>query len=195
MDYHDIWILICVPNFSSLTWIEVCQEPPVLEVILGGRWRFLTGYLEDGVILDIMDRHDMWILTCLPNFSSLAWIEVCQEPPVLEVILGGRWWFLTGDLEDGVILDVMDRHDMWILTCVPNFSSLAWLEVCQEPPVLEVILGGRWWFLTGDFEDGVILDMLVHLGRPPGSYPESFVKIWLHLAEIWRCVSPKHLNI
>ena len=127
-------LLTCVPNFSSLAWKELSQEPPVLEVILGGRWRFLTGYLEDGVILDIMDCHVIWFLTCVPNFSSLAWIEVCQEPPILKVILGGRWRFLTGYLEDGVIFDIMDCHDKWFFTCVPNFGALAWIEVCQEPP-------------------------------------------------------------
>ena len=56
----------------------------------------------------------------------------------LKSILGGRWWFLTRDLEDGVFLDIMDCHDTWFLTCVPNFNSLAWLEVCQGPPILEV---------------------------------------------------------
>jgi len=108
-----------------------------------------------------------------------------SRTPILEVILGGRWRFLIGYLEDQVILDIMDRHDMWFLICVPNFSSLAWIEVCQEPPFLEVILWGHWRFLTGDLEDGVILDVLGHLGRPPGTNPESFVKIWLHLADLW----------
>ena len=89
---------------------------------------------EDGAILDIMDHHDMWFLTFVPNFSFLAWLEVCQETSVLEVILGGHWRFLTGDLEDGVILEIMDHHDMWFSTSVQNFSSLACLEVCQEPP-------------------------------------------------------------
>ena len=95
---------------------------------------------------------------------------------------------IDGSWLDGVTFEIMDCHFMLFLTCVPNFSSLAWIEVCQEPPVLEVILGGRWRFLTGDLEDGVILDVLDHLGRPPGTYPESFVKILLYLAEILRCV-------
>ena len=34
-----------------------------------------------------------------------------------------------------------------------------------------------------------------HLGRPPGSYPESFVKIWPNLARIWRCVTPAQPNL
>ena len=81
-------------------------------------------------------------------------------------------------------------HDIQFITSVPNFSSLAWSEVPQAPPpVLKVILGGRWRFLTGDLEDGVILDMLNHFGRPPETCPESFMKIWLHLAEILRCVT------
>ena len=47
--------------------------------------RFLTKVLEDEVILDIMDHHYLGLFTCLPNFSSLAWLEVCQEPHILEV--------------------------------------------------------------------------------------------------------------
>ena len=43
------------------------------------------------------------------------------------------WRFLTGDLKDWVIIEIRDLHDMWFLTCVPNFSSLACLEVPQEP--------------------------------------------------------------
>ena len=237
MDHHDMWFLTSVPNFSSLPWLEVCWEPPVLEVhtwrmLMVTDWVFWWGghpwhhglswyvvpnlcakfqlssmirsvsrtphpwnpYLEevDGSWLGtwrmgssllswIIMICDSW-LVC--QISTLAWKKVCQELPLLKVILGWHWCFLTGYLEDGVILDIMDCHDMWFLTCVPNFSSLAWIEVCQEPPVLEVILGGRWWFLTGYLEDGVILDMLDHLERPPGTYPESFLKIWLNLAKL-----------
>ena len=51
------------------------------------------------------------------------------------------------------------------------------MEVCQAPPVLEVILGGYLRFLTGNLEDGVGLGMLDHLGRSPETYSESFMKI------------------
>ena len=37
-------------------------------------------------------------------------------------------------------------------------------------------------FLTGDLEDGVMLGMLNHLGKPQGTYSESSVKIWPYLA-------------
>ncbi len=125
-----------------------------------------TGYLEDGVIFDILDHYDMFLIFCVPHFSSLAWLEVCQEPPALEVILGGCWWFPTGYLEDRVILDVMECQNMWFLTCVPHFSSLAWLEVCQEPPSLKSILRVYWRLLTGVLEDGVITEVIYNLYRP-----------------------------
>ena len=46
------------------------------------------------------------------------------------------------------------------------------------------VLGGHIRFLTGDLEDKVILDVMDVLGRPKGSYPESFMSISLFLAEI-----------
>ena len=42
-------------------------------------------------------------------------------------------------------------------------------------------LGG---FLTGDLEDGVILEVMDDLGKVQGSYPEGFVALSLFLAEI-----------
>ena len=54
-----------------------------------------------------MDHHDTWFFTCVPNFSSLAWLEVCQEALSLKSILGGCWWFQTKNLEGGVLLDIM----------------------------------------------------------------------------------------
>ena len=117
-----------------LNWKIRIKTLNKVKSILRGHWWFLTVYLEDGVIFQIMDSHDMSFLTCVLNFHSLAWLAVCQEPPSSKSILGGCWWFLSGYLENWVILDIIDCHDMWFLTCVPKFSSLAWIEVCQEPP-------------------------------------------------------------
>ena len=48
--------------------------------------------------------------------------------------------------------------------------------------------GGTWrtlgGFLTGDLEDGVILEAMDDLGRVQGSCPEGFVELSLFLAEI-----------
>ena len=48
--------------------------------------------------------------------------------------------------------------------------------------------GGTWrtfgGFLTEDFEDGVILEVMDDLGRVQGTYPEGFVELSLFLAEI-----------
>ena len=92
------------------------------------------------------------------KFQSLYWLEVSQEQPFLEVhdwrVLmipyqllrgwghpwhhGSSWWgFLMRSSEDWVILYIMDHNDMWFFTCLPNFSSPAWLEVCEELLILE----------------------------------------------------------
>ena len=181
---HDL----CVKFLLSSLIRSVSGTPfpwsPYLEDV-DGAWP--NRYLEDGVILDIMDRLDMcakfqlfslighvsrtqhplstyledvdgsWLSSWRMGSSLTpriiiiydSWL-VCQisapnddwkcvkNPPSLKCILQGCWRFLTGVLENGVILDIMDHHDVWFLTCVPNFSSLPWLELCQEPPVLEV---------------------------------------------------------
>ena len=41
------------------------------------------------------------------------------------------------------------------------------------------VLGGHLRFLTGDLDDRVILYCMDVLGRPKGSYPESFMLISL----------------
>ncbi len=74
---HDMWFLTCVPNFIYLAWIEVCQEPPGLKVILGGHWRFLTGYLKNEVILDIKNHHDKSFLT--------SWIMIWYSRVVYQI--------------------------------------------------------------------------------------------------------------
>ena len=40
-----------------------------------------------------------------------------------------------------------------------------------------------------DLEEGVIFDILDSLDRLLWSYPESFMKFWLNLAELWGCVT------
>ena len=103
-------------------------------------WRILmvtVWSLGGWVFLDIMNNHYMWFFTCVPNFRCLAWLEVYQETTVLKVLLGGHWWLLTEVLKDGVTLYILYNHDMQFFSCVSNISSLAWLEVNQEPLILE----------------------------------------------------------
>ena len=54
----------------------------------------------------------------------------------------------------------------------------------QEGGYLEDVGG----FLTGDFEDRVILDTMDDLGGTRGSYPEGFVSLSLFLEEIYKFV-------
>ena len=89
-------------------------------------WRTLLDpywILEDEIIQNIIYHQNMWFSTCVPIFICLAWFEMCEKLPVLEVIHGGHWWFLTGVLVYGVILDIMNNHDMWFFIFVSNFSS------------------------------------------------------------------------
>ena len=56
-------------------------------------------------------------------------------------VLGGRWEFLTGDLKDRVILDVMDDL-VWPQGRYPeSFMLISLSKVCQE---WGVKIGGTW---------------------------------------------------
>ena len=67
--------------------------------------------MEDMVIPDVMN--DIFIPQGRypENFVLISLLEVCQEGGSRRGVLGGRWGFLTGDLEDRVIHDNMD--DLW----------------------------------------------------------------------------------
>ena len=98
------------------------NEQLVLDLIHGGWLPYSTEPLEVEVILDIIYHYTMWFLNFMLSFGSLAWIEVWQEYPVLEAILGGHWRDLTSYLVGGIIFDIMDLIYLWFLTCVPIFS-------------------------------------------------------------------------
>ena len=44
-------------------------------------------------------------------------------------------------------------------------------------------LGGRLGFLPGDLKEGVIFEIIYHVGRWLGRYPESLMKTWHYMAE------------
>ena len=86
---------------------------------------------------------------------------------------------LTGNLDDWVILDVMAVLWRPQGSYPESFVLISLLEVCQESSVFMVVLEGHCRFLTGDLDERVIFDVMDVLGRPQGSYPESFVLISL----------------
>ena len=92
-------------NFVLISLMEVCQEGGGQE---GGYMEdvggFLTRDMADRVMNDIFlpqGRHPK-------NFVLISQLEVCQEGGSRRGVLGGRWGFLTGDVEDMVIPDVMN---------------------------------------------------------------------------------------
>ena len=71
----------------------------------------------------------------------ISLLEVCQEWGVKKGVLGGFWGFLTRDLEDMVILNVMDDL-VWCEGRYPeSFMLISLLEVCTEWGVNK---GGTW---------------------------------------------------
>ena len=56
-------------------------------------------------------------------------------------VLGGCWGFLTGDMEDRVIPDVMNGVYLHQGRYPENFVLISQLEVCQEGGVKK---GGTW---------------------------------------------------
>ena len=74
------------------------------------------------------------------NFVLISQLEVCQEGGSRRGGgLGGHWGFLTRDMEDLVISDVMNDVFLTQGRNSENFVLISQLEVCQEKGVL----GGR----------------------------------------------------
>ena len=62
----------------------------------------------------------------------ISQLEVCQEGGVKNGVLGGRWGFLTGDIEDRAILDVMNDVFLPEGRYPENFVLISQLEEGQE---------------------------------------------------------------
>ena len=77
------------------------------------------------------------------NFVLISQLEVCQEGGVKKGVLGGCWGFLTGDMEDRVIPDIMNHVFLPQGRYPENFVLISQLEVCQEGGVKKGVLGGR----------------------------------------------------
>ena len=65
-------------------------------------------------------------------FVLISQLKVCQEEGVKKGVLGGHWGFLTGDMEDRVIPDVMNDVFLPQGRYPENFVLISQLEVCQE---------------------------------------------------------------
>ena len=108
----------------------------------------------------------------------ISLLEVCQEGGVKKGALGGYWGFLTGDMEDWVIPDIMNDVFLPQGRYPENFVLISLLEVCQEGGgSSRWVIGGRWGFLTGDMEDRVIPDIMNDVLLLQGTYSENLVLI------------------
>ena len=110
------------------------------------------------------------------NFWLISEWGVCQEGRVNKGVLGGHWWFLTGDMDDRVIPYVMNDVLLPQVRYPEHFALISQTEVCQEGGgSRRGVLGGHWGFLTGDMEDLVIPDVMNDVILPQGRYPENFM--------------------
>ena len=66
------------------------------------------GEMEDMVIPDIMNDVFLPQGRYPENVVLISQLEVCQEEGSRRGVFGGHWGFLSGDMEDWVILDDMD---------------------------------------------------------------------------------------
>ena len=110
-----------------------------------------------GVIFDIVDDVGRWSGRHLESLMKIHhdladWLHLGH---------GGHWGFLTGDLEDVVIFDIINHVSIWFRKISWKFDEdLTWFR-----SGLNLGLGGSWGFLTGELEDGVIFDIIGLVGR------------------------------
>ena len=119
-------------NFVFISQLEVCQEGGSRRGVLGGRWGFLTEHMEDRVIPDVMNHVFLPKGRYPEDFMPISQLELCQEGGPRMGVLGGRWGFLTGDMEDRVIPDVMNDVYLSQRRYPENFELISQLEVCQK---------------------------------------------------------------
>ena len=127
---------IIINDFEDIegSWLEI--------------WRTL-------IIVDHIIVLNILFPNCVPNFSFLAWLEMCQEPPHHQW-LGGHLGFLIKDMEDMGL--------PW-----PHSCSLHRIPgLCAKLQHSSMIRSVSREFLTGDLS--VILEVMNVLSRPPCSY-------------------------
>ena len=114
------------------------------------------------------------------NFVLISHLEVCQEGGVKKC----STWKTLG---------VPDQRHGWQgyswchEWCSFTPRKVPWnifVDISIGSVSKRGVLGVRWGFLTGDMEDGVILEAMEDLGRVQGSCPEGFVEFSLFLSEI-----------
>ena len=66
------------------------------------------GDMEDRVIPDVMNDVFLPQGRYPENFVLISQLEVCQEGGSRREVLGGRWGFLTRDMDERVIADVLN---------------------------------------------------------------------------------------
>ena len=141
--------------------------------VLGGRWGFLTGDLEEMVIPDIMNHVFLPQARYPENFVLISRLDVCQEGGYLEDV-EGSWpetWRTESFLTSWMMFFYPKEDTLKILCWYLNYKCV------RKGRSRRGVLGGRWGFLTRPMEDVVIPVVMNDVFLPQGSYTENFVLI------------------
>ena len=141
-------------------------------------------FLDTENVSNLISHFNCCLCFLLPSPISLAQIKIGLNIVFDHIGLGGCLWFLIGDLEEGVIFNIID----YVWGQYPESLMKIWHDLAAWH---NLGLGVRWGFLTGDLEDEIKFEIIHHAGWWLGRYPESLMKIrpdlanWLHMGLVW----------
>ena len=112
-------------NFVWISQLEVCQEGGSRWGVLRRCWGFRTGDMDDRVIPEVMNHVFLPRGRYPENFVLISQSEVRQEGVSRRGVLGGCWGFLTRDMDDRVIPNIMNDVLLPWGSYPENFRSIS----------------------------------------------------------------------
>ena len=119
---------------------------------LGGYWLFFNRAMN---VWWVIYNLDMQTPTHVLSWNLKTCSEICYNISGLHLELWGNEGFLTGNLKDGVILDIIDHASRWLGRYPVSLMNI-WHDLAAS---LHLGDGGHEGFLTGDLNELVIFDM------------------------------------
>ena len=78
--------------------------------------------MDERVFFEITNVNYRICVAYIPNLNLLACLEVCQELPYPHWKLGGRFRFLTGDLDDRILFAIINVNYMICVAYILNLK-------------------------------------------------------------------------
>ena len=96
------------------------------------------------------------------KFPILFYTSLAQLMISLKLV--GYWWFLVGDLEDGILFDIVDHVDI----CFGRYPVI-FVKIRHDS---QKALAGGLEDIDDSLEDGIIFDTIDHVDRWFGRHPD-----------------------